>query len=200
MNDKIQKFIETLRKTSGTRFNASKRLEQKDRSSTVCLSLISSCMILLTISTYFFPNLRQESKDFLNLISLFFSILILVLSLIQYSGSNMIKSEQFHRCALEIDEIRRDIELKSDCLKLDELLECKLKYDRILQKYSLNHDTVDFYEYLVQNRYKYKYIKFFDNLKFVIYIFLIKNIVNLIIVILFCILVYFQNEIISIFK
>lgn len=78
------------------------------------------------------------------MITVSLSIIILVSSLIQYSSQYALTAEQHHRSALEINELRRKIEL-SDPAKFDfnALHEVTSQYNSVLHKYSINHDNID---------------------------------------------------------
>lgn len=146
MSAYAEKFLHSLKSTSAARFHASKRLSARDRKLTRLTAFTSAYVIALTIVPYFM-KLPQEVTDNFNLITVAFSIVILVSSLFQYSSGDVVNAEQHQRCALEIDEIQRELRVKLPNVTESELLEFCRRYDAVLQKYSVNHDDVDFMKY-----------------------------------------------------
>lgn len=142
------KLLKSFKSTSGSRFNAAKRLENHDRRLTRLTAFASAYVIVLTIFPYFF-KLTSGVADLYNFVTVVFSIVILVSSLLQYSSNNIVNAEQHHRSGLEINELQRQLLLLGDSPKAEELSEFTTKYSAILQKYSVNHDTVDHRQFLL---------------------------------------------------
>jgi hypothetical protein len=143
------KLLKSFKSTSGSRFNAAKRLENHDKRLTRLTAFASAYVIILTIFPYFF-KLTTGIADLYNFVTVVFSIVILVSSLLQYSSNNIVNAEQHHRSALEINELQRQLLVLGDSPKPEELSEFTNRYNAILQKYSVNHDTVDYRQYLLE--------------------------------------------------
>jgi SMODS and SLOG-associating 2TM effector domain family 5 len=75
------------------------------------------------------------------------SVLILAVSLIQYSNDDAVNSEQHHRCGLEINELRGQLQAMQESISEENLREFARRYSHILDKYSVNHDLVDYDRY-----------------------------------------------------
>ncbi|MBR0884729.1 hypothetical protein ACVMGC_010292 [Bradyrhizobium barranii subsp. barranii] len=165
MTEYSAKFLGSLKSTSAARFHASQRLAARDRKLTRLTAFTSAYVIALTILPYFM-KLPQEVTDNLNLITVAFSIIILVSSLLQYSSGDVVNAEQHQRCALEIDEIQRDIRIKMPNVTEAELREFCKRYNQALQKYSINHDEVDFMKYQLDRPHEYPWLGFFEQIRF----------------------------------
>jgi hypothetical protein len=150
MTEYAEKFIKSLRMTSACRFHAAQRLADRDRKLTRLTAFTSAYIIALTVVPYFI-KLPQNVVDNFNLLTVSFSIIVLVSSLLQYSSSDVVNSEQHLRCALEIDEISRDIRVKMPNVFDEELQAFCKRYDGVLQKYSVNHEEVDFMKCLLDH-------------------------------------------------
>src|SRR4051794_35561518 len=72
-----EKLLHYIKATSGSRFNAAKRLNSKDRALTRVTAFTSAYLIVLTVLPYFM-KVPQEIADDLNLITVVFTIVILV--------------------------------------------------------------------------------------------------------------------------
>ena len=159
-----ERYLESMKHTAGSRFNAARRLERRDRSLATMAALTSAYIIGLTILPYFL-HLPPPWPDRLNLLTVVFSIIVLVSSLLQSSKRDGLNSEQHHRCALEINEIRRAFanQLSSltdkGCAVTDTLLDdFASKYNAVLQKYSINHDDEDYYKYQIDHLEDYSWM------------------------------------------
>jgi preprotein translocase subunit SecY len=106
-------LLKAMRVTAGCRFDAAKRLQFHDRQLTWLTALSSAYLILLTVLPYFF-KLPTEAADTLNAFTVFYSVVILVSSLIQYSTGDVVNAEQHHRSALEINELWREFKIGVD--------------------------------------------------------------------------------------
>jgi hypothetical protein len=153
----VDKFIRSLHETAGSRFNAAKRLEGRDRRLTAVAAVCSVYIIVLIVLPYFL-NLPPEITTYLNIFVIFLAIVILVTSLLQYSSNNVANSEKLHRSGLEIKEIERELELRKDRIALDDLDMFRVRYSNILEKYGVDHDRRDYTLYQIENREKYPFI------------------------------------------
>jgi hypothetical protein len=95
--------------------------------------------------------------DYLNLAAVAFSIIILVASLLQYSSQNSLKAEQMHRSGLEINEIRRELQYITphDIPSFQTYVD---RYNLVLQKYSVNHDQMDYHAVVAESPNDYPWV------------------------------------------
>jgi SMODS and SLOG-associating 2TM effector domain family 5 len=169
-----EKLLHTLKSTSASRFNAAKRLAAKDRALTRVTAFTSAYLIILT-ALPFFMKLPQEIADNLNLLTVVFSIIVLVSSLLQYSSGDVVSAEQHHRAGLEMSEIARELAIKLPGIPDTELLAMTSRYNATLQKYSINHDDVDFARYQMENTEKYPWLTWSGRLSIRIQTFAVKH-------------------------
>ena len=76
----------------------------------------------------------------------------------QYSTAEMAKAEQLHRSGLEINEIKRKLVLRVNGATLDELSDFTERYNAVLQKYSINHDRLDFLQHQLERPEEYQWL------------------------------------------
>jgi hypothetical protein len=142
-------LVHEMKSTAGCRFNAAERLGVRDRRRTAITSFASAYVIILTVLPLLF-HLPDFIASIINIIIIVFSIVILISSLLQYSSSDPVKAEQHHRCALEINALRREFRI-IDPVTLENIRTTARNYDDILQKYSINHEPVDFERYKLEH-------------------------------------------------
>ena len=147
--DNRETLLTALKTTAGSRFIAATRLGARDRRLTRVTAFTSAYLILLTIFPYFF-KLPAPVADILNLITVALSVVILVSSLLQYSSGDVVNAEQHHRSALEINEQRRLLALSPSDPPERELEKFVSGYNAILQKYSVNHEEIDYQKYQIE--------------------------------------------------
>lgn len=134
-----------MKATAGCRFNAAKRLEKRDRRMISLSAFTSVYVILLSVLPLFFEVGIVIAK-ILTAITIIFSLIILASSLLQYSNNDPVRAEQHHRCALEINALRRQLRSTEVC-DMEVLNRYSGTYDGIIQKYGINHLDIDFYKY-----------------------------------------------------
>ena len=154
--------------TSGSRFNAARRLSAVDRSFNLVLSLVSVAIIALTVVQYIY-EISNDSNRLIALFTIAASVALLVLTNLNTGNQNMVLSEQLHRCALEVNEVSR--RLDAALLENDESIssQCAREYSEILQKYSVNHEKVDYIEHKLHRRDEFaaEYSGFLGQLKII---------------------------------
>jgi hypothetical protein len=139
-----QYFLSTMKTVASSRFNAAKRLETRDKRMTWITATTSAYVIVLTVLPYI-ETLPSTVRNNLDFAVVFFSIMVLVSSLLHNSNRDAVNAEQHHRSALEINELWR--ELRQKPLVLDDLKNVLAKYNEVLQKYSINHEDIDYLKY-----------------------------------------------------
>lgn len=131
--------------TKGCRFNAAKRLETLEKRRTITIAGASIFVIVLSLIPAMVP-VPQLLSNLLTLITVGFSIIILVASILQSANSDSVKADQLHRCSLDINAIRQELRtaenLDGEILKL-----FSKRYQDVLQRYSVNHDDIDYEKY-----------------------------------------------------
>ena len=160
----VQKVLDDMKATSGSRFNAAKRLEANDRNLTWITAMTSTYIIALTVLPYFW-KLPQRVTDTLNLTTVVLSIIILVSALLHNSKRDAVNAEQHHRSALEIKEIHREMLARGGAIDTDALLKFVERYSAILQKYSVNHNDLDYKKFQTDRPEQFAYLGKFVRLR-----------------------------------
>ncbi|TPK42628.1 MULTISPECIES: SLATT domain-containing protein [unclassified Mesorhizobium] len=142
-------LLKEMKRGKGSRFNASKRLEKRDQTRTNIVAYASVSVIVLTLLPVFFSTARWL-ESLIALLTVGMSLLILAFSLLQAQAQDPVKADQFHRCATEINELRRRLRAKPE-VDSAELELFGRDYDAILRRYSINHDDVDYDRYRVEH-------------------------------------------------
>lgn len=150
MENAVAELLKSLRATAGSRFNASKRLSHVDRRLTALTAFTSAFIIALTVFPKFI-DVTPKAGAWIELTTVALSVLLLASSVLQYASNHAVKSELFHRSALDIQELKRQLQFRANTIDQDEFLTISASYNDVLQKYSLNHDDVDFFRYQLEN-------------------------------------------------
>lgn len=150
LKDQIDDLMWNIKSTAGSRFAAAKRLEKRDRSLTSLTAFTSAYIIVLTVLPYILST-PQNLSDRVNLATVAMAVILLVSSLLQYSSGDIVNAEQYHRSALELNELRREVKALRSEITPQRFLEYSARYSRILEKYSVNHDDVDYLRFKLEN-------------------------------------------------
>jgi len=110
-------------------------------------------------------ELPSKVEDIVNLFTVALSIVILVSSLLQYSSGDVVNAEQHKRCALELDEIQRELRINLTAITKDELLNFCRRYSEVLQKYSVLHDDADFIKFQIDQPEDYPKLSYWTKIK-----------------------------------
>ena len=147
--------------TKGARFIASHRLKTINKLSLYSIGFLSTYLIILGLLSFFENgNKLLFTSNYLPIISISISILILIFSQLEGSNNYRLRAEKFHDCALEIGNLYN----KLRCLKTSNLEKeyinkqsenLSFEYNDILKKYE-NHEYID---YLMFQTTKKKYFK-----------------------------------------
>lgn len=149
LEDEKRLLLGEMKSAKGSRFNAAERLGRRDRQINQMIAFISGCVIIVTLLPLYF-HLGSTPTSVVSFATIAFSVFILAMSLLQYSNADPVRAEQHHRCGLEINALRRELRA-TQIATGDELLRFSRRYDETLQKYSINHETVDFERYKLEH-------------------------------------------------
>ncbi|MGZ2455637.1 SLATT domain-containing protein [Rhizobium anhuiense] len=142
-----EKLLKDMKRTKGVRFNASKRIEESERKTTRNTAYASVAVVVITLLPIFFP-MNQLLENAIALFTVALSIFILASSLLQSSNSGQVKADQFQRCALEVNSLRREL---SGAHEAADVGAFSARYDEILRRYNINHDQVDYDQYRLEH-------------------------------------------------
>jgi SMODS and SLOG-associating 2TM effector domain family 5 len=149
LSELTNSFKRKLWITKGARYNAYRRLKTKGKLSLSAITWLSFYAISVSIVQIFpfFAAFSDNSRNIVILLSILFSISILVLSLMESSQNYQIRAENMHRCAREIAELCEELNvvlLSPDPVKItNDLQDIITRYHQILEKYEDNHEPID---------------------------------------------------------
>jgi hypothetical protein len=179
MKTPLDDLDKRIKETARSRFIDSERVSKRDQRLSWIVAMASTYVIILTIMPYFvrFPN---DVENFLNLATVGLAIVTLVASLIVGSRRDAVNAEQYHRSALELNELQREIySTRYNALttptKQDTLETLRNKYNQILQKYSINHESIDYEKLQLERHHEYPWNTRFDRFRIWIKLFSLTN-------------------------
>ncbi len=147
--------------TRGARFCCHQRLIKTNVWVNYAIATGSAYVIflsLLGILNIGFFNL--EDYKVINIASIVISVVIIFLSLIEGGKNYVLRAEAMHNCAREISVVyhRAEGKVRESKEHPADLKEEIQQYDRILDRYNFNHDTLDYEIFMTQKREVYKNI------------------------------------------
>lgn len=142
-------LLTEMKRTKGARFNASKRLEERGRRRTANTGYASAAVVVITLLPVFFP-VPAVIASAIALSTVALSIFILASSLIQAAHEDHVRADQFQRCALEINSLRREFRALPS-VSTGQLGTYTSRFDDILRRYNINHDEVDYEKYRLEH-------------------------------------------------
>lgn len=159
-----EKIRKKLWKTKGSRFNASRRLNNKYNFSVFSISILSFFGICIPIIQKFIDsNQCSNVNELYTLTSILFSIFILILSLLEGSKNYQIKADRLYNNAVDISSILNkinfliDYELKRHSSKdeknkiIAKIKQHEKEYDSLIKQCSENHDPDDYSLFKAEN-------------------------------------------------
>ncbi|WP_459676953.1 SLATT domain-containing protein [Acidisoma sp. 7E03] len=179
-------LVNSMKETTRSRFKAHKRLRSLDRKLTWLTALASAYVVILTLAPHYL-SYQEPQRSLLDLLTVALSIVIIVSSLLQFASQNGVEAEQHHRCALEINEIRRELEFAGINTDIMPYLD---RYRVALQKYSINHEDIDYNRVRLERRHEHPEITCFDATVLRMKLFFSDNLIPIITFILTCAFVY----------
>jgi hypothetical protein len=139
-----QHLLRSMTITSSARFNASRRLGLHQDVSLWAVSVFSVVLIVVPLLEPFGVEVNLNSQ-LVNLLNVVAAIIILVISILVNSSNFAERAEKMHRCALELNGLAREVELRiqEHGPELTSIRDLQTRYDDILARYE-NHTDVDF--------------------------------------------------------
>lgn len=175
MEKELEKWDKKLWETRGARFNASRRLNKKNDLSMRALIWCSGYVFFFSVIPALGTQLSFLNNDvivILSILSIVLSFLVFGFSLVISANDYKLKANKYHECGREIGalliKISRWKEMKKDVSE-QEMEQIAIDYKDILDKSDLNHDTLDFDLFKVDNYSIYKkgmLFKFFVRIKY----------------------------------
>ena len=156
--NQIEALAQNMKVTASCRFIAAARLDKRDKSSNVVVSVYSALLICLSLAA-FSLLLSSSLIRYVSFFGVAASILLLVMSMRNFAHKFGVEAEQMHRSALEINEIRRNLLALPEGQAIERLSYFTNQYNSVLQKWSVNHDEDDFLKYKYNHKWEFEDIK-----------------------------------------
>ena len=142
----FQHLCGIMYKTRGCRFNAAEALIAKSRWSIGTVTFLTLYLIGMSIFAIDFPEAVNENRArFVNAFSVFSSLALLILTLMDFAFDRSVKAEKLNINALRISSLMREMEreLASDCPRPSSLNDLAARYERELTETEVNHTRID---------------------------------------------------------
>ncbi|PKO91236.1 MAG: hypothetical protein CVU16_08450 [Betaproteobacteria bacterium HGW-Betaproteobacteria-10] len=150
MKDLVKKLSTDAWRTSGARYNASRRLKRRDLFSTISLSLFAAVGVGLAVvqRVYSFES-GSPADNYITALSVCLGVFLLVVSLVEWGSGNAVKADRLYQNAEELNAFQRRlavivIELEEEAQPLAAEVQKLLKeYDEIKARCAFNHEPLD---------------------------------------------------------
>jgi SMODS and SLOG-associating 2TM effector domain family 5 len=133
--------------TASCQFEASRRMQKKNMTSTLSIVILSMYAILFSLMpTFDRLKLIQANKDTLSMISIFMSVFIIAFSLYEILKRYDLRSILFLKTARELQVLRDrtlGLKLAGDC-DLKKYVEIENSYHEVLNSNDENHSRLDY--------------------------------------------------------
>lgn len=152
-----EQLYQKIWKTKGSRFIAHKRLGNLNQFSNYSIAINSTYVIVLSIlSLNQFQKFSRLDSNLLSLLTLFLSVLIIAISVIEGSKSYKSKADSQHQCGKELNKIYEKLIQIKDSYETNEEIKKEvnllgIEYQNIIDKYPENHLTLDYQMFLLEN-------------------------------------------------
>lgn len=164
MEEKFNGIYKKIWLTRGARFQAHKRLNSVNDWSTWSINLLSIYVVCLSILALAPPLKFAFLADKIGtLLIICFSVLMLVVNLLESSKDYKLRADVMHRCAIELSHLYNDLYLLKDQLSnpniADQLAEILNKYQIVIDNYTENHLPIDVEKFKAENFGEFKISK-----------------------------------------
>lgn len=159
----MKQFISDLRKsawqTSGSRYNAARRLKQREVFSTFSLALLSALSIAAAVAQRIYaPQPGTPLDNYLTTVSVALGVFLLAVSLLEWGAAYGAKADALHRNAEDLTAYH--LKLKQVLARIDtgraatdkEVDELRVEYESIKNRCTYNHAPVDHELFMAQQR------------------------------------------------
>jgi hypothetical protein len=147
-------FLKSLRlaawRTSSARYNAARRLRQRESIATLSIALFAAISVAITLVQKIYA-LRPESPadNYVTAVVTVIGLFVIVISLVESGASNGVKAELLHRNAEELNSFQRKLEqmiagfLDGQGFAPSELSALREEYENAKQRCQYNHEPLD---------------------------------------------------------
>ncbi|MBC7968375.1 MAG: SLATT domain-containing protein [Fuerstia sp.] len=151
----LERLYDRVSKTAASRFHASRRLSYHNQVSLWTISFFSLGLVFVSLVQSIGFVLPYPDKT-INLVQVFLSITILVISAIMTMSNYAVRAERYHACGLEMNDLALKLERRVEKDgTVDEHNTFANIYGEILKRYE-NHHSIDFMFMKIQKSERYK--------------------------------------------
>lgn len=160
----LEKLSDKIWKTKKARFAAAKRMERYYYFSNVSMALTSVSIVGVNLLP--FLDGCANKSNLITILTIIFSVYVLVISLLSTQARFDKKAENYHACGCELTEYNNRLQLyieENKTLNIQDKEELISKYDLIIKQYNLNHSSMDYYRGLIEGGEKIERITLMKN-------------------------------------
>lgn len=159
----MKRFISDLRtrawRTSGSRYNAARRLKQRETFSTISLAMLSASSVAAAVAQRIYsPQAGTSLDNYLTAISIALGVFLLALSLLEWGAAYGAKADALHRNAEDLTAYHLKLEhvlARMDSGKVvedSEIDALRVEYETIKDRCPYNHSPSDHELFRAQQR------------------------------------------------
>jgi len=159
----MKQFISDLRtrawRTSGSRYNAARRLKQRESFSTFSLAMLSSLSVAAAVAQRIYsPQPGTPLDNYMTAVSIALGVFLLAISLLEWGAAYGAKADALHRNAEDLTAYQ--LKLAQVLAKMDagmavedsEVDSLRVEYETIKDRCSFNHAPSDYDLFRAQQR------------------------------------------------
>lgn len=159
----MKQFLSDLRtrawRTSGSRYNAARRLKQRETSSTISLAMLSALSVAAAVAQRIYsPQPGTPLDNYLTAVSVALGVFLLAISLLEWGAAHGAKADALHRNAEDLTAYH--LKLAHVLARLDagrivedsEVAALRIEYETIKDRCPYNHAPSDYELFRAQQR------------------------------------------------
>lgn len=161
MKNKLDELRTLAWITSGSRYNAARRLARKELISTSSLSFFSAICIILAFYQKIYSPITPEKTQIIDISSIIISIFVLTISLIEWGNRSSTKSETLYENAEKLNAFHRKINILKDDedLSQEKMIKLQNEYDLIKSMIRVNHKPIDYEYFMAEKRFASEFLR-----------------------------------------
>ncbi|WP_321991493.1 SLATT domain-containing protein [Marispirochaeta aestuarii] len=148
-------IIDRIWTTYKCRYNASHRLLKKNSLQFLSINVIALSILALSVLNFGTSKINIELNNQIDAMLIIFSILSLALSLTVGRSDLKLESYKFHECARQLQGLYDKIKLRKEKDPNYILSGEEEEYNRILDKYDINHMKIDWEQHIFEKPDRY---------------------------------------------
>ena len=117
------------------------------------VSMALTSVSIVGVNLLPFLDEYSNKSNLITILTIIFSVYVLVISLLSTQARFDKKAENYHACGCELTEYNDMLQIyikKNRTLNIEEKKEFIRKYNLIIKQYNLNHSSIDYYRGLIE--------------------------------------------------